>query len=75
MEKTRSWKVFSWKVRHEIGKNEVGKYAPNMENSSEVGNFAPMLENSDSSSKVRIKINVRIEVGMSGLKLENSDWN
>ena len=24
--KTRSWKVFSWKVRHEIRKNEVGKF-------------------------------------------------
>ena len=24
--KTRSWKVFSWQVRHEIRKNEVGKF-------------------------------------------------
>ena len=25
LEKMRNWKVFCWKVRDEIGKNEVGK--------------------------------------------------
>ena len=24
--KTKSWKVLSWKVRHEIEKNEIGKF-------------------------------------------------
>ena len=26
----RSWKFLSWKVRHEIGMNEVGKFAPKL---------------------------------------------
>ena len=29
--KTRSFKVISWKVRHKIGKNEVGKLGPKLE--------------------------------------------
>ena len=28
LEKTRNWKLLSWKVRIEIGKNEVGKFEP-----------------------------------------------
>ena len=31
VEKTRSWKVLSWKVRHEIGKNDDGKFGLNLE--------------------------------------------
>ena len=27
LENPTSWKVLSWKVRYEIGKNEVGKFA------------------------------------------------
>ena len=33
LDKTRSWKVLSWKVRHEIVKNEVEKFAPKLESS------------------------------------------
>ena len=33
LEKTRSWKDLSWKVRYEIGKNEVGKFAAKLESS------------------------------------------
>ena len=29
--KTRSWKVFNWKVQYEIGMNEVGKFGPKLE--------------------------------------------
>ena len=32
-----SWKVLSWKVRHEIGKNEVEKPGPNLEDTTEIG--------------------------------------
>ena len=32
LEKTRSWKLFKWKFRNEIGKNEVGKFEPKLEN-------------------------------------------
>ena len=37
LEKTRSWKVLSWKVRLEIEKNEVGKLGPKLESTTEVG--------------------------------------
>ena len=32
-----SWKVLSWKARHEIGKNEVGKFGISLKIRSEVG--------------------------------------
>jgi len=31
-----SWGVLSWKVRHEIEKNEVGKLGPKLESTTEV---------------------------------------
>ena len=31
LEKTRIWKVLSWKVRHEIKKNEVEKFGLKLE--------------------------------------------
>ena len=32
-----SWKVLSWKVQHEIGKNEVGMIGLKLESTTEVG--------------------------------------
>ena len=32
LEKTKSWRLWSWKVRNEIGKNEVGKVEPKLDN-------------------------------------------
>ena len=37
LEKTRSSEVLSWKVRHEFGKNEVGKSGVKLKNTIEVG--------------------------------------
>ena len=49
--KTRSWKVISGKVRHEIGKNKVGKFGLKLESlgrswkvTVEVGKFSIKLE-------------------------------
>ena len=39
LEKTRSSKVLSWKVRYEFGKNEVEKSGLKLENTIEVGKF------------------------------------
>ena len=36
LEKTRKWKVLSWKVRNEIGKIEVGEFAAKLESSSQL---------------------------------------
>ena len=51
MEKSRSWKVLSLKVRNEIGKIEVGKFEPKLESSwrswevrDEVGRLGLKLE-------------------------------
>ena len=37
LERTRSWKVLSWKVRNEIGKIEIEKFGPKLESTTEVG--------------------------------------
>ena len=31
--KTTSWKILSWKVRNEIGKNDAAKFGPKLESS------------------------------------------
>ena len=51
LERTRSWKIISWKVQNEIGKIEVGKFEPKLESSwrswevrDEVGRLGLKLE-------------------------------
>ena len=53
LERTRSWKVLSWKVENEFGKIEVEKFEPKLESSwrswkvrGEAGKFELKLESS-----------------------------
>ena len=58
MERTRSWKLISWKVQNEIGKIEVGKFEPKLESSwrswkvkGEVGKLGLKLESTTEVGK------------------------
>ena len=58
MEKTRSWKALSWKVRNKIGKIEVGKFWLKLENWNEstaakLSNFARSFPTSLGSFQLR----------------------
>ena len=44
LERKRSWKVLSWKIRHKIGEIEVGKFGLKLEGRSEVGKFGLKFE-------------------------------